>query len=435
MALRVLLADESSTIKKVMLLALQDFAVEVKAVHVGVDVLEVARTFKPDLIFVDVLLQKRNGYEVCADLKADATTRHTPTILMWSSFMELDQEALAKAQPNDKIEKPFDVETLRKMVLALVPETRSQRLAHFLEFPEVSQKTAANVSAGTSSTIPMPPPTPNSKASIPLPPPTSQTKTGVPLPPPVSQSRTSIPLPPPSAPKPEETKRAWNMDSFDDINEFEGTDLGSVENSDQGEEDFAPVNLSRSAPTGDPEELSLEPSNEPADEAWAHRDLSRFKIELPPVSVESEGLDLKIEMGEDEFTASGFLYKPERNASASTLELEPSDEEVEDRTQPVLEVPDETAQIGLALEREEIPEPLEPMSMRESYRDPMRERDVPQLSADRIEEIIRAQSREIIEDVVRRIVPDIATELIREELERLLEESSVRETRRREPRP
>ena len=64
MALRVLLADESNTIKKVMELSLQDFAVEVKAVNMGVDVLEVARNFKADIIFADVLLPKVSGYEV-----------------------------------------------------------------------------------------------------------------------------------------------------------------------------------------------------------------------------------------------------------------------------------------------------------------------------------------------------------------------------------
>jgi hypothetical protein len=288
---------------------------------------------------------------------------------------------------------------------------------------------------------------------VPTPPPTTQSRTGIPIPPPVNQqSRTGIPSPTPAAQKPpapaqkEEPKRAWNMDAFEDINEFASSNF-STEGGD--DEDFAPMDLSRSTPqpTEAPEELALEPSSEPAQEDWAHQDLSRFKIDLPPVSVESEGLDLKIDMGEEEFTASGFLYKPDARKEAQVpprfqreepaqlvedvLELEQSED---DLTQPILEVPEATAQIGLSLERDEIPEPLEPLVP--DFRDPARGgAGIPQLSADRIEEIIRAQSREIIEDVVRRIVPDIATELIREELERLLEESSVRDTRRREPRP
>ena len=78
MALRVLLADESTTIKKVVQLTLQDFDVDVRSVSVGLDVLSVTKTFKPDLIFADVLLAKRSGYEVCHDLKSDPETQKIP---------------------------------------------------------------------------------------------------------------------------------------------------------------------------------------------------------------------------------------------------------------------------------------------------------------------------------------------------------------------
>ena len=135
MALRVLLADESVTIKKVIQLALQDFAVEVKAVPVGLDVLEVSKSFHPDLVFADILLQKRSGYDVCADLKKDPETAAIPVVLMWSSFMELDQRQVDSCGADGRLEKPFEVEALRKLVLELVPRTRSQRLAHFLEYP------------------------------------------------------------------------------------------------------------------------------------------------------------------------------------------------------------------------------------------------------------------------------------------------------------
>ncbi len=152
MALRVLLADESVTIKKVIQLALQDFAVEVKAVPVGLDVLEVSKSFQPDLVFADILLQKRSGYEVCADLKKDAATAAIPVVLMWSSFMELDQRQVDSCGADGRLEKPFEVEALRKLVLELVPRTRSQRMAHFLEYP-------ATMAAPLRQEIKPPPPT------------------------------------------------------------------------------------------------------------------------------------------------------------------------------------------------------------------------------------------------------------------------------------
>lgn len=164
MALRVLLADESVTIKKVIQLALQDFAVEVKAVPVGLDVLEVSKSFQPDLVFADILLQKRSGYDVCRDLKKDAQTAAIPVILMWSSFMELDAKQVDACGADGRLEKPFEVEMLRKLVLDLVPRTRSQRLATFLEYPatiaaplkaEVDAEKAQRQAAAAA----MPPPT------------------------------------------------------------------------------------------------------------------------------------------------------------------------------------------------------------------------------------------------------------------------------------
>lgn len=136
MALRVLLADESPTIKKVFQLALQDFAVEVRPVNIGVDVATVAGHFKPDIIFADVLLQKKNGYEVCAELKQSAELQAIPVVLMWSGFMELDEDKFQAAQANAQLEKPFDVAALRKLVTELVPRTQTQSVSQFLSFPK-----------------------------------------------------------------------------------------------------------------------------------------------------------------------------------------------------------------------------------------------------------------------------------------------------------
>lgn len=137
MALRVLLADESSTIKKVMQLALSDFGIEVKAVPVGLDVLSVTKTFKPDIVFADVLLTKRSGYEVCADLKNDSETAHIPVVLMWSGFMEIDEAKATDCKADRRLEKPFDAEHLRSIVNDLVKKAKTNPVSDFLTFPEM----------------------------------------------------------------------------------------------------------------------------------------------------------------------------------------------------------------------------------------------------------------------------------------------------------
>ncbi|MFN7728120.1 MAG: response regulator [Bdellovibrio sp.] len=139
MALRVLLADESSTIKKVMQLALQDFGVEVKSVPIGLDVLQVSKSYQPDIIFADVLLSKRSGYDVSAEIKGDPALRNTPVVLMWSGFMELD-EARAKASMADRrLEKPFDADQLRSLVRDLVPRLNENAISSYLSFPDLPE--------------------------------------------------------------------------------------------------------------------------------------------------------------------------------------------------------------------------------------------------------------------------------------------------------
>lgn len=135
MALRVLLADESSTIKKVIQLSLQDFDVDVKSVTIGLDVLSVTKTFRPDVVLADVLLAKRSGYEVCHDLKNDPETSHIPVVLIWSGFMEIDEQKARLCGADRRLEKPFDASTLRQIVHELVSKTQDNPASSFLQFP------------------------------------------------------------------------------------------------------------------------------------------------------------------------------------------------------------------------------------------------------------------------------------------------------------
>jgi two-component system cell cycle response regulator len=132
MALRVLLADESSTIKKAIQMVLSDYGVEVKTVPTGIDVLSVTQSYMPDIIIADVLLNKKNGYEVCLELKSLESTKNIPVVLMWSSFMQLDEQLFKQSNANASLEKPFETETIRNLVEKLVPKLQTFPLKGFL---------------------------------------------------------------------------------------------------------------------------------------------------------------------------------------------------------------------------------------------------------------------------------------------------------------
>ena len=300
MALRVLLADESVTIKKVIQLALQDFAVEVKAVPVGVDVLDVTKSFKPDLIFADILLQKRSGYDVCRDLKRDPETASLPVVLMWSSFMELDQAQLEATGADGKLEKPFDVETLRRLVLDLVPRTRTQRMAHYLDFPATVAAPLKSEESERAKNYQ--PPVPAGDFEVAAPPPTGFTPaiperpeaiTLAPSEPePAAYERQHDPVPPtkeePLGVLPDlhfSGASGWNMESFEPLSSFD-----DAEKADDEADEFKPIQLPNmdsplEAPTSTPA-LSLlsDEDDDEDDEKWAPQSLDKYRI--APLSTE-----------------------------------------------------------------------------------------------------------------------------------------------------
>ncbi len=138
MPLRILLADESSSIKKAFQVALSDLGAEIKSVPSGLDVMTVATAFKPHMIFADVLLTKKSGYDVCREIKASNETQHIPVILMWSNFMAFDNTLATQAGYSDRLEKPFDTDALRSIVNKFYKESESHPLKGMLDFPKFS---------------------------------------------------------------------------------------------------------------------------------------------------------------------------------------------------------------------------------------------------------------------------------------------------------
>ncbi len=493
MALRVLLADESTTIKKVMQLALQDFAVEVKSVHAGVDVLEVARAFRPDIVFADVLLQKKNGYEVCEELKGDAELKVIPVVLMWSSFMDLDEKGFRRCSANDRLEKPFDVEHLRGIVKTLVPKTQTHQLANFLKFPQTfvepliseevqkqkgpefdDEVTATGLKLNFDEIGKFTPP---SSPQPPIPTMSQVPPPARPMQPPPDLAQT---IPPPLSNRQPTQNPGWSMESFAQIDSF--AEISHDISGEPDEDQFTPVTIDAKSNLVPPSVIPDDDDDEP----WSQQSLSRFKVNLPAVDVESEEFSMMFDLNEGEFEDAKFLINkpaPPANTPAPPMNtkpppLEPTKEEISapkftseeserfSFTHLQEEAPVNAEKLTMTKSHFEIPiidsqeAPLEfegaPLELTEALEshEAMRPNiydldeaaeefeeiemppdleahephahlvsgEVPQLSADRLEEIIRSQSKEIIESVVQRIVPDIASDMIRKELDRLLRE-------------
>lgn len=135
MALRILLADESLNVKKNLQIALQDFGVDVKTLLSGEEVMPAIKIFKPEIIFLDILLAKINGYDICAQIKNHPDYRHIPVILIWSNFMHIDEAKAKQCRSDSTLEKPFEKDSIRRLVQHFVPKTTNQNLNEFLKMP------------------------------------------------------------------------------------------------------------------------------------------------------------------------------------------------------------------------------------------------------------------------------------------------------------
>ena len=109
---RVLVVDDESQIVNIIQFTLEHNDFEVLVALDGQEGLQIAREEKPDLIILDLMLPKIDGYKVCRLLKFDKKYRHIPIILL-SARSESEDRALGRqVGADDFLGKPFEGEEL-----------------------------------------------------------------------------------------------------------------------------------------------------------------------------------------------------------------------------------------------------------------------------------------------------------------------------------
>jgi CheY-like chemotaxis protein len=120
MARKLLLADDSITIQKVVELVLAEEGYDIKATGNGEDALSAISSFKPDVILADIDMPKMNGYQLCEKIKTNSATRNIPVILLAGAFEPLDDELARNVGAEDFIVKPFESQELIDKIHAVL---------------------------------------------------------------------------------------------------------------------------------------------------------------------------------------------------------------------------------------------------------------------------------------------------------------------------
>ena len=123
---KILLADDSVTIQKVVELTFVEEDYEVSCVSNGRAAVEKIKEERPDILLCDVIMPEMNGYEVASFVKRDPGYSSIPVILLTGTFEPFDEDKARSSGADTYITKPFD----SKMLVDKVEELLSKRVVY-----------------------------------------------------------------------------------------------------------------------------------------------------------------------------------------------------------------------------------------------------------------------------------------------------------------
>lgn len=122
---KILIVDDESHIRLLIeqtLEELEDEGVEILTADNGVDALETIKTEKPNLVFLDVMMPKMNGFDVCRTVKRELNLSDVYVVMLTAKGQEYDRQRGGEVGADVYMTKPFDPDELlerAKQVLGL----------------------------------------------------------------------------------------------------------------------------------------------------------------------------------------------------------------------------------------------------------------------------------------------------------------------------
>lgn len=113
---KVLICDDEPYILESVSYVARKEGCEIFTAEDGAEALEVARAEKPDLILLDLMMPKKNGFEVCNELRNDPELKDTYVIILTARGQEADQHEAIRTGANEYLTKPFSPRALQQKI-------------------------------------------------------------------------------------------------------------------------------------------------------------------------------------------------------------------------------------------------------------------------------------------------------------------------------
>ena len=117
---RILVCDDDPVILRLLQVNLELEGYDVLLANHGEEAFEVARAERPDLIILDIMMPRMDGYQTVAALKTNESTKHIPVVFLSAKAQASDIERGKEQGADDYLTKPFDPSDLLDVVERLV---------------------------------------------------------------------------------------------------------------------------------------------------------------------------------------------------------------------------------------------------------------------------------------------------------------------------
>jgi len=120
---KILIVDDEKDIVETLSFMLKASGFEIFSAYDGEEGLKLAKEASPDLIILDVMMPKINGYKICRLLKYDAKYKNIPIIMVTARSQDTDKLIGEETGADEYITKPFEFNDLLEVINKYVKNT------------------------------------------------------------------------------------------------------------------------------------------------------------------------------------------------------------------------------------------------------------------------------------------------------------------------